>query len=127
MDKPRCHCTKSVGDIKLCVDMRRDNEAITRERFSLPTVDELVECLNFSSVFSKLDLRWDFHLIESQETSLRLQQMTAYFATVKELSFGVNAAPEKYHQHIITQAMAGPQGVNKIADALITYSTILAK
>ena len=31
--------------------------------------DEVVECLNGSSVFSKLDLRWGFHLIELEEES----------------------------------------------------------
>ena len=38
----------------------------------------------------------------------------------KRLSFCVNAAPENY-QHIITQSMAGLQGVANIADDLIVH------
>ena len=38
----------------------------------------------------------------------------------KRLSFGVNAAPEKC-QHIITQSIAGLQGVANIADDLIVH------
>ena len=38
----------------------------------------------------------------------------------KRLSFGVNTTPEKY-QHIITQPMAGLQGVANIADDLIVH------
>ena len=38
----------------------------------------------------------------------------------KRLSFGVNAAPEKY-QHIITQTMAGLKGVANIADDLVVH------
>ena len=49
---------KSQGDIRLCIDMRRANEAILRERHPIPTVDEILQSLNGSKVFSKLDLRW---------------------------------------------------------------------
>ena len=49
---------KSQGDIRLCVNMHRANEAILREGHPIPTVDEIVQSLNGSRVFSKLDLRW---------------------------------------------------------------------
>ena len=54
---------KPSGEIRLCVDMRRANEAIFRERLPIPTVDEvhLLEELNGSTVSSKLDLRHGFH------------------------------------------------------------------
>ena len=113
---------KASGDIRLCVDMRRANEAIVRERLPIPTIDEVLESLNGSAVFSKLDLRWGFHQIELDADS---RDITA-FAThdgifrYKRLSFGVNAAPEKY-QHIITQSMAGLRGVANIADDLIVH------
>lgn len=48
---------KSEGDIRLCIDMHRANEAILRERHPIPTVDEILQSLNGSKVFSKLDLR----------------------------------------------------------------------
>ena len=41
--------------IQLCVDMRRTNEVIIRERYPIPTVDEVLQSLNQSTVFSKLD------------------------------------------------------------------------
>ena len=49
--------------------MRRANEAIVREMLPIPTVDEVLECLNGSTVFSKLDLRWGFHQIELEANS----------------------------------------------------------
>ena len=36
---------KSDGDVKVCVDMRRANEAIIRERHPIPTVEELLHDL----------------------------------------------------------------------------------
>ena len=46
---------KPLGDIRLCVDMRRANKAIIWERLPIPTIDEVLESLNGSGVFSKLD------------------------------------------------------------------------
>ena len=54
-------------NIRLCVDMRRANEAVLRERYPIPTVDEILEQLNGSTVFSKLDLKWGFHQIVLDE------------------------------------------------------------
>ena len=86
-----------------------------RERLPIPTVDEVLESLSGSTVFSKPDLRWGFHQIELEASS---RDITA-FATdygifrYKRLSFGINAAPEKY-EHIITQSLVGLKGVANI-------------
>ena len=83
-------------------------KAIVRERLPIPTIYEVLESLNGSGVVLTLDLRWGFHQIELDPES---RDITA-FAThgifrYKSLSFGVNAAPEKY-QHIITQYNGRP-------------------
>nr|XP_039263935.1 uncharacterized protein LOC120339796 [Styela clava] len=54
---------KKDGDIRICVDMRRANQAILRERQPIPTVEDLLHDLSGSAVFSKLDLKWGFHQI----------------------------------------------------------------
>ena len=41
---------KPSGDIRLCVEMRIANEAIVRESLPIPTVDEVLESLNGSTV-----------------------------------------------------------------------------
>lgn len=48
---------KKNGDIRLCVDIRRANRAVMRERYPIPTVDEVIQDLNQSQVFSKLDIQ----------------------------------------------------------------------
>ena len=113
---------KSEGEIRLCVDMRKANQAIIRERIPIPTVDEVVENLNGSAVFSKLDLRLGFHQIELDEESRDITTFATHegLFRYKRLSFGVNSAPEKYQQ-IIRQVVSDIEGVLNIADDLVVH------
>ena len=54
----------SEGGRTVCVDMRRANEAIIRERHPIPTIEEVLYDLNGATVFSKIHLKWGFHQIE---------------------------------------------------------------
>ena len=38
-----------------CVDMRQANCAVERERYPIQTIDEVIQDMNNSKVFSKLD------------------------------------------------------------------------
>ena len=51
---------RSGGDIRLCIDTQRANEAIRRARHPIPTVDEITQSISASKVFSKLDLKWRY-------------------------------------------------------------------
>ena len=113
---------KASGDIRLCVDMRKANAAIIRERIPIPTVDEVLENLNGSAVFSKLDLCLGFHQIELEEGSRDITTFATHdgLFRYKRLSFGVNSAPEKYQQ-IVSQVVSDISGVQNIADDLIVH------
>jgi hypothetical protein len=93
---------KDNGDIRICVDMRRANDAIIRERQPIPTVDELLHDLNGSTVFSKLDLKWGFHQIQLSEESRHITTFATHRGLYRytRLMFGVSSAPEKYQQII---------------------------
>ena len=41
------------NDIRLCVDMRQANQAVIREKYPIPTVEEVLQDFNQSTVFSK--------------------------------------------------------------------------
>lgn len=53
MGKPLVVAPKP-SEIKFCVDMRQANEAIIWELLLIPTVDEVLDELSGSAVFSKL-------------------------------------------------------------------------
>ena len=119
---------KQSGEIRLCVDMRCANEAIIRERLPIPTIDKVLEELNGSTVFSKLDLGCGFHQIELHEDSRDITTFITHegLFRYKRLSFGVNAAPEKF-QHVIRQIIADVEGVVNIADDLIVHGKTISE
>ena len=109
-------------DVRICVDMRCANEAIQREKRPIPTVDEVLEELNGSTVFSKLDMNMGFHQIELEESSRDITTFSAgdSLFRYKRLSFGINSAPEQY-QNIVRQTIAGCPGANNIADDIVVH------
>ena len=114
---------KSEGDIRLCIDMRRANEAILREIHPIPTVDEILQSLNGSKVFSKLDLRWDYHQLELTPDSRKITTFVTHCGLFryKRLLFGVNSTSEQY-QHEIQTALAGIDGQENISDDIIVHA-----
>ena len=113
---------KADGDIRVCVDMRQANAAIQRERYPVPSTDELLHELNGSKVFSKLDLKWGFHQIPLSEDSRAVTSFVTHrgIFQYKHLMFGVSSAPEQY-QCIIRDVLRSCEGVVNIADDIIVH------
>ena len=115
---------KPDGDIRVCVDMRRANEAIVRERHPIPSVEELLHRLNGSTMFSKLDLKWGFHQITLDKESRNITAFVTHrgLYRYKRLMFGLSSAPEKY-QKVISDVLKSCDGVANIADDIIVFGT----
>lgn len=60
---------KDSGEIRLCVDMRRANQAVLRETHPLPLVEELFAGIKGAQRFSKLDIKEAYHQVEISERS----------------------------------------------------------
>lgn len=115
---------KSDKDIRMCLDMRKANEAIVRERYPIPTVDEILQGLNGSAIFSKLDLKWGYHQLELTPESREITTFAVHNGVYryKRLIFGVSSASEQY-QHEIANALAGIEGVENISDDVIVHAS----
>lgn len=113
---------KSNNDVRLCVDMRRANEAVCRVRYPIPTTEEILQDLNKSTVFSKLDIRMAYHQIELDDESREITTFMTHRGTYryKRLLFGVSCAPEMYNK-VIAQVLSDLEGVNSIFDDIICH------
>ncbi|MCG8032064.1 MAG: RNA-directed DNA polymerase, partial [Candidatus Thiodiazotropha taylori] len=116
---------KSNGkDIRLCVDMRRANLAVKRERFPIPTIDKILQDLNQSCIFSKLDLRMGYHQIELHPESREITTFSTHkgLYRYKRLMMGISCAPEMY-QKCIQQLIQHVDGAHNILDDIIVHGT----
>nr|GEZ54326.1 putative reverse transcriptase domain-containing protein [Tanacetum cinerariifolium] len=52
---------------KMCIDYRELNKMTVKNRYPLPRIDDLFDQLQGSSVYSKIDLRSDYHQLRVQE------------------------------------------------------------
>lgn len=73
------HCGASVlfsakknGALRLCVDYRALNEVRVKNRFSLPTIDDIFDQLSAAKYFSNIDLQLECHLILMEPESIPL-------------------------------------------------------
>lgn len=113
---------KSNGEIRLCTDMRRANEAIIREQFPIPTVDDILHEMNGSKVFSKLDLKWGYHQLELDEDSRDITMTVTHKGHYRytRLIFGMNNSAECYQYHI-GDAICDCPGARNISDDIIVH------
>ena len=107
---------RSPKEVRVCGDYRQVNQAIKRERHPIPTLDELLEEMSGSKVFSKVHLRAGHHQIplaaESRPIATFVTQRGVF--RFKRLPFGVNSA-SKVFQHAIQNALRGLPGTRNIA------------
>ena len=113
---------KPNREIRLCMDMRKANEAILREKFLIPTVDDILHEINGSKVFSKLDLRHGYHQLElddeSREITTTATHKGHYHYT--RLIFCFNNASKCYQYHI-GDVTHDCEGVHNISNDIIVH------
>ena len=65
---------KNDGSLKFCIDLRKLISRTMKDTFSLPIIDETLDCLNGAQWFTSLDLRSGYWQVVLDERLVGIQQ-----------------------------------------------------
>jgi len=111
---------KSNGKIRICIDPQSLNKVLVRERYKLPTFEDILPELHNAKIFTKLDVKEAFYHVRLDKESSKLTTMITPFGRYKwkRLPFGLNVSSEIF-QRKLCEALKGLEGVCTIADDII--------
>ena len=105
---PEPHNPDEIG---ICIDMHSVNKAI------VPTIDDITSDLNGCKIFSKIDLKQEYHQILLHPESRHVTTFSTHIGLFryKRLNFGMSCSAEIF-QKKISDVIAGIPGVKNISD-----------
>ena len=92
---------KKDGSLRFCIDLRKLNARTIKDVYSLPRVDETLDCLGGSVIFTSLDLKSGYWQVKMDEMSKQLTAFTVGplgFYECERMPFGLTNAPATFQR-----------------------------
>lgn len=120
---PMIEVPKKDGSVRICCDLTKLNRAVKRERYVLPTLEDILPALHGACVFTTLDAVSGFHQIPLDESSARLTTFITPFGRYcyRRLCFGISSAPEIF-QRLMSELLSDIPGVVVLMDDILCFS-----
>ena len=120
---PMVPVPKANGDVRICVDLRKLNQAFIREKYIIPTFDDIIHQLRGSTIFSKLDAQSGFWQLPLDPETAKLTTFITPYGRfyMKRVPFGISSAPEIF-MRVVSEILQGIEGVICYFDDILCYS-----
>ena len=92
---------KKDGFLRFCIDLRKLNARTVKDAYSLPRIEETLDCLNGAQWFTSLDLKSGYWQVELDEESKALTAFTVGplgFYQCEHMPFGLTNAPATFQR-----------------------------
>ena len=92
---------KKDGSLRFCIDLRKFNACTIKDAYSLPHIDETLDCLGGAMIFTSLDLKSGYWQVEMEEGSKPLTAFTVGplgFYECERMPFGLTNAPATFQR-----------------------------
>lgn len=111
---------KTNGDIRLCVDLRRVNQAVIRDRHPMPIIEEILMRIGKGKLWSVLDIKDAFFLLELDDETRDVMTFITHrgLYRFKRLPFGLVSAPEIF-QRAMDEILADCEGCHWYLDDVV--------
>lgn len=111
---------KPNGSLRICIDPQPLNEALMREHYKLPVLDDVLPDLKDAKLFSKLDVKEAFWHVRLDKESSELTTMITPFGRFRWacLPFGLKVSSEIFQKRL-NEALSDLKGVVCIADDIV--------
>ena len=76
---------KKDGSLRFCINLRHLNACTIKDAYSLPHIDETLDCLGGTCIFTSLDLKSGYWQVEMDEDSKELTAFTVGCVTFQHL------------------------------------------
>ncbi|GJT09625.1 retrovirus-related pol polyprotein from transposon 17.6 [Tanacetum coccineum] len=86
---------KKNGSFRMCIDYQELNKLTVKNRYPLPRIDDLFDQLQGSSVYSKIDLRSDYHQLRVRDEDIPKTAFRTRYGhyEFQVMPFGLTNAP----------------------------------
>ena len=115
---------KKDGSVHWCVDYRKLNQVSVKDAYPIPKIDQCLDTLSGSSLFSTLDLMWGYHQIEVAPEDRSKTAFTTKYGLFEfaRMPFGLGGEASTF-QRVMELVLCGLQCISLliyIDDVIVT-------